>query len=466
MRVSAAIALALLAVPAPAAGWLRLRASGIELLTDAGEPAARAALDRFGDIRRVLAEPDEGPDAGLLSLRVFLFRSNKEFRAYADGAATAGFYQSGPERDYIVLPVGAELSRALAHEYIHLVLHHGAFGEGTPLPQWFEEGTAELYSNLSIRHGRVTVGAPIREHEVTLQEEKWLTADQLASVTKTSPYYNERGRAGVFYAESWALVHMINLAPDWRKGMPRFAALLAEGRDSREAFQQAFGRSMDQALKALPGDLRELRAVRVEAPPEESHTAIASEPMSDLDAALARADLALQVRHLDLARSLFEQIRQAHPDSPQAQAGLGSLALARDDRDEARRLFEKAIAMGSRDADTYFQLAMLERDAGTAPGRVHDLLERTLALDPRHAEALFLLGLAESEAGNYAAAAKHLREAARVQPGQSSFWNALAYAQSKLGQTGAARTSALRAVRTADTPEQERMGQALLDALH
>src|SRR5262249_32723926 len=140
------------------------------------------------------------------SLRIFLFSSEKDFREYAPGPVAEGFYQSGPERDYIVLKSGATPARAVVHEYIHLLLNHGM----APLPLWFEEGTAELYSNIEFSGAKLLVGSPIPEHVLALESSKWLSAAELAAVIRTSRVYDERARAGVFYAQSWALVHMLN----------------------------------------------------------------------------------------------------------------------------------------------------------------------------------------------------------------------------------------------------------------
>src|SRR5690349_6494453 len=134
---AAILSLILAEIPGTAAGWLQVRTPQIEILTDAGEKPARAILDRLDQVRRVFSTRGAGP----LPLQVFLFSSESEFRTYADGPLSAGFYQSGLERDYIVLHTSTGLNRAVAHEYVHLVLDRGT----VPLPPWFEEGTAELY---------------------------------------------------------------------------------------------------------------------------------------------------------------------------------------------------------------------------------------------------------------------------------------------------------------------------------
>src|SRR5215472_8299137 len=87
------------------ADWLRIRTPHLEVLTDAGEKTGRTALNRLDDIRRVLEAGNTRP----LPLRVVIFASEKEFRAYAGDSVVDGFYQSGVERDFIVLHAGANL---------------------------------------------------------------------------------------------------------------------------------------------------------------------------------------------------------------------------------------------------------------------------------------------------------------------------------------------------------------------
>ncbi len=449
----AVITIALLALPA-AAEWTRVRSPQIEVLTDAGEKTGRQVLERFDEIRRIFRQANA--PASPIALRVFVFAAEREFRAYREDAATDGFYQSAPERDYIALYAAADAGRVVVHEYVHLVLSHAS----APLPKWFEEGTAEFYSTIAVDGARMSVGQPIESHIATLAKARLLTASELARVTHASPFYNERALAGMFYAQSWALVHMLNLSSAYRGGMPDFALFLSEGRAPEQAFQQAFGKTLDQALADLPGYLRNVRGGTVAAPPAASRDNAAERPVVErigaLEATLARADLALHAERRALARTLFEQAAREHPDSPGAAAGLGALALAEDRKAEARRYLERAIALDTRNAEVYFELASLE------PQRADEWLERTIALNPNFAEAHFLLGVRATDAREYQAAIRHLREAVRILPRQSYFWHALAFAQMKVGMRQEAAESARKALASATTEEHERMAEALL----
>lgn len=456
MRAYLAGVIALLVPSIAPAEWIRVSSPGIEVLTDAGDKTGRRVLARFEQIHNIFhaANVADSP----LTVRVFAFASEQEFHLYSTGPAAHGFYQSGRERDYIVLHTGPMAERAAFHEYVHLILNHSA----VPLPKWFEEGTAEFYSTLEIERGRLWVGKPIESHVALLSTGKWLTAEQLTSVTATSPFYTERERVGIFYAQNWALVHMLNLAPRWRDGMPEFALLLAEGRKPEAAFESAFGKTVGEAFSILREYLRSLRAVSIPASETEAASESDVERMTATGAVLARADLALQVDRRELARKLLEQSAREKPESPEVAAGLGTLALVENRSDEARRHLERAIALGSREAATYFEYAMLERDTGAKRGRVDQLLRKVIAVNPNFAEAHFLLGVRWTDDGRYSESIEHLREAVRILPRQSYFWHALGYAQWKLGRREEARESARRAVATAESISESDMAAALV----
>jgi tetratricopeptide (TPR) repeat protein len=445
--------------------WLRLRGTHTELLTDAGDKDGRRALNRLEQIRAIMPSAGSDGDHGSgRELRVVLFNSEKEFREYTPNQTTSGLYQSGLERDYIVTYAGGELPRVVTHEFVHFLLHQSP----APLPRWFEEGTAELYSNTQINTKRVRIGKELEAHMNLLLARPWLTASQLAADRPAGVPEREQDQEqaeSMFYAESWALVHMLNLSPNYRDNMPRFVMLLAEGTEGSEAFRTAFGRDFARALADLPGYLKKIRSVQLDIPPPAPFVAPQAEPISEVEAGLLRADLSLRRGLAEKARGLFEQIAREHPDSATAQAGLGMLAMTQNRPGDARRYLEKAIQLDDKDATILFEYALLERDAGAGNERVRELLEKVVALNPKFGEAQLLLGVRATDDGRYDRAIAYLHDAARLMPRQSYVWHALAYAQQKLGNYPEALDAAQRAVRTASTDEQEHAAEALRDAL-
>src|ERR1700730_18581292 len=201
------------------ADWLRLRGTHTELLTDAGEKEGRRALSRLEQIRGIM--PEARDESGR-PLRVILFDSEKEFREYAPGESTSGLYLSGLEHDYIVTYAGGELPRVVTHEFVHFLLNQTP----APLPRWFEEGTAELYSNTQINSKRVRIGKEIESHMNLLLARPWLSESQLAVEKPAGAGIDQEQAENMFYAEGWALTHMLNLDRRYRDHLPEFIKLL------------------------------------------------------------------------------------------------------------------------------------------------------------------------------------------------------------------------------------------------
>jgi len=463
MRLSAVFLTLFISVSAalPArADWLRLRGTNTELLTDAGEKEGRRALTRLEQVRAVM--PSAGDQSGR-ELRVVLFDSEKEFREYARSGSTAGLYLSGLERDYIVTYAGGELPRVVTHEFVHFVLNQTP----VPLPRWFEEGTAELYSNTQINTKRVRIGKELESHMNLLLARPWLPAGQLASERPAAArnQYDQEQAESMFYAESWALMHMLNLSPSYRDRLPQFITFLANGTDGAEAFRMAFGRDFERAVAELPAYLKKIRSVKLDIPPPAPIAIAKAEPVPEVDALLLRGDVALRRGLAEQARTLFEQAARAHPDSATAEAGLGMLSMTLNRQGDARRHLERALQLDEKDATILFEYALLERDAGAGTERVRELLEKVVTLNPNFGEAQLLLGVRATDDRRYDAAVTYLHQAVRLLPRQSYVWHALAYAQQKLGHYAEALEAAQRAVRTASTDEQEHMAEALRDAL-
>ena len=105
------------------AAWLLIQSPHFELATDTDEKSGRQVLAELENARIALAGPYGTP----LPIRCFLFRRETEFAAYRPTPITRAFFQSGPDRDYIVAALNSDgkIPREnLIHEYVHLYLHH------------------------------------------------------------------------------------------------------------------------------------------------------------------------------------------------------------------------------------------------------------------------------------------------------------------------------------------------------
>lgn len=211
----------LLAVALPfaghAAGWLSLTSPHFELLTDAGEKNGAQLLERLETVRHVFLE-SIGGKAPALPIRVFQFQSERDFRKFEPRRTVRGFHQGAPDRDYIaVVGSGEESLRAIRHEYMHLLLAHGS----ATLPMWLEEGTAELYSTLDLRASGALFGAPIAGHVRALNGgPEWVPGEAFFNAGRNAALLDHSNQAGMFYAQAWALAHMLNFAGLARQHAP------------------------------------------------------------------------------------------------------------------------------------------------------------------------------------------------------------------------------------------------------
>ena len=68
----------------------------------------------------------------------------------------------------------------------------------------------------------------------------------LFSIDTDSPHYNERDKAGIFYGESWALVHYLMLGDRARQDQFRkFLQRVGRGDDAAKAIEATYGITLD-----------------------------------------------------------------------------------------------------------------------------------------------------------------------------------------------------------------------------
>ena len=448
----------LLAGPCSAAPWLRIASRHFKLLTNAGERNGRQLLERLETVRHVFGE-SIGGHARALPVYVFQFASEREFRRFEPKPAVRGFHQGAADRDYIaILGSGEEALRAVRHEYMHLLLGHGS----ATLPMWLEEGTAELYSTVELRPSGAVFGSPVRSHVGALASFKWIEGDTFFAATRNSPLLEHGNFAGVFYAQAWALAHMLNFSPAWRRNMPRFVESLDQGTPALPAFEPAFGLAPERALAELRNYIRGARFATavVPIPPRPPDADSPAEQVTGESIQLAHVELLLALGRTQAADELLSSITGA--PTPEIETARGLQALARKNPGEAKERFTAAMRLGDHTGVPAFEYAMILRDEHAADADVRRYLAEAVGRNPSFAEAHFILGLMAQRENRHRDAVASFEEALRVQPRQSPFWHARAMSHLELKQPELARRSALRAAASAATNAQLDMAQAAL----
>src|SRR5438105_3488945 len=238
--VSRLITLSFLERPVRAADqWLKLETPHFELYTTAGEKKGREAILYFEQVRNFFLQSSPSKQVPEFPVRIVAFRSEKEYKPYRVSESAFAYYTRGRSRDYIVMQnIASEYYPAAIHEYTHLIVEH----TGLKLPLWLNEGWADLYSSLQPSGNKARVGDMLPGRLQTLLSTKWLDFNLLTNVNPSSPFYNERDRAGIFYAESWLLIHMLVLAPEYRPNFTKFVLAMSQNKSMDEACQAAYGK--------------------------------------------------------------------------------------------------------------------------------------------------------------------------------------------------------------------------------
>jgi len=422
--------------------WIGLSTQHFQLYTLSDSRSATEALQRFETVYSFFAQAPLLKGVPQSPVQIIAFNSDPEFQAYTVNSGAAAYYQRTHRGDYIVMrdlaPQNFEFS---VHEYTHLMIEH----LGLRPPLWMNEGLADLYSSLRSGHGQVRLGgAPLGRLD-TLQNEPWLDLETLFAVAYGSPYYSQLDKMRVFYAESWALTHMLVLDPEYSPQFPEFLSMLSHGTSSRECFQLVYHKSLNQAIADLRRHLfgKELASEVLEI---DLTTASGIEPKSIVSpqeqAELSLADLAAFDGHSPAdGETQLKSLSNKYPDSPSAEESLGYLALVQNRPADARLHFAKAAERHSTSSEVLFYLAQLLQASGGPDEQAVDLLNRALAIDPGSYSARIELGCLAAKDNHFELAVSTLSSIGAVKPEHGYLVSyALAYSYAQLDQNEEARS--------------------------
>jgi len=460
---TAVLASVLLSPMAPAAEqWVKVTSSHFELYTSAGERKGREALLYFEQVRdffnRTRSSDKPVPNA---RVRIIAFQSEKEYAPYRLNDFAVAFYLNGYGDDYIVMKsISAENYPVAVHEYTHLLIQHS----GIEIPAWLNEGLAELYSTLKPIGKKVAVGQVIPGRYYYLQQNKWLPLETLLAVDHKSPYYNERNSANIFYAESWALVHMVILSPEYRPHSDKLFASIGSGAGAGDAFWRAYAKTPSQVQKDLEQYMRRTRFnevvfdIKLEKSAEDPDVA----PASRLESGIVLADLLALTHKQEEAKRAYYALLQEFPKSWEPEAGLAELAWREKQGDGALTHFARAAELGSTNPRLYYDYARVAPDGrGKIP-----ILKKAIELDPGYQEAHRYLAFCLLQDRQYQEAIDQLRQLKSIKAEQAfSYYHEWAFAALQLEKFDDAQKAADAARKYARTAEETTTAEDLLHAI-
>lgn len=465
IRRTCILLLALTGSCSAAEQWLRISTPHFDLVTNETEKAGRDLIGYFEQVRGFFLKvtpvriPDEFP------VRLIAFKDKEQFAAYAPRVLTRAYFLGSPLGEYIVMADVTPESYGLAvHEYTHLIVRHS----GLKIPVWLNEGWADVYSSMHAVKDGVAVG-DLLPGRMRLLEGPWLDFATLTSVTAQSPIYNEGDRTGIFYGESWALVHMLFLSPEYKQNFPKFVNALNRGSTTAEACQAAYGKSSDDVFRDLRAYFarKKLYGTVFQTTLGKAETEPVIAPLTGFDAQLALADLQTALGRYDIAAREYDELGKLQPGRPDVMQSQGYLALLQKDVPLALASLRKAYEAGSQDPRMCVALAQMETGR-QPPAKIIPILERAVKVKPDFTDALLQLGALRVADRQYEAGISALMSIQTIAPERApAVFFALSYAYLQTGDLDRARQNIETAKKWARAPEDsQRLTQlsSLLEA--
>jgi tetratricopeptide (TPR) repeat protein len=419
-------------------------------------------------------------DAATVGTTVIVFKSDVSFRPYkptyqGKPASIAGYFQGGEDKNLIVISTEIETPRVIYHEYVHRLMSDTL----SSMPPWFQEGFAECFSTLEIegRDKKLRLGRAIGEHIALLSERRFLPLDQLFAVTTESKEYNEEEKQGLFYAESWALVHYMMLGPEDRKArFFEFLNGLNKGTPAPAVFERVFQTDLLSFQKTLEAYIRRLvwPAMEINSPGElDRSNDMWVRTLTEAEAEFYLGDMLLHDDRLADAETHLKNALRLDPNLAGAQAAMGRLLLRLNKGADAMAYLKRATQLDPRNylAHYYYASAIhgdnrTLTDAEWTTARTE--LLRAIELAPQFTAATELLAnmnlVRDTEIPQ---TIDLLRKARTFAPGNDSLAVMLAFALSRTRERAEARALAEAVLmKSSLTPTMRRNAETLLASLN
>jgi tetratricopeptide (TPR) repeat protein len=289
----------------------------------------------------------------VIPTRIFVFEHGSDFELFTAGRRLAGYFMERMRANYLVMRKTREIdeSRVIRHEYVHFLMNNAT---QILYPLWYSEGFAEFLSTVTLHEdGRhAIIGAFPVDRQRAFDYGIPASYERIISMRPGTPF-----RGTMFYEQSWALVHWLQLGRGREhlasQEMGRYLELVNAGYSDADAFEQAFGIDIEDVRKEIDYYLR-------------GHYKAVAVPLSAFD-----------------YQRVEPRVNAMPPDA--IAVALGELMLARDAEKPARGLFDKALVANASNARAHAglgrALALREDWEGAEPH-----LHRALALDPEDAE--------------------------------------------------------------------------------
>lgn len=436
--------------------WIKVNSKNFTLLGNTTESEIRKVATRLELLREVFAQisPNTRLNASVPTT-VLVFQTDDSYQPFKpkrpDGKTQeniAGYFLTSTDGNYITMTTelhGVDPFHVIFHEYVHFLVNNNL----SNVPLWLNEGLAEYYSTFqaSDNNRKLRLGAPIEWHLQALQSRGLLPLKTLLAVDENSPHYNERSKAGIFYAESWAFVHYLMLENNMerRPQLVRFLSRLNAGISLETNFRQSFGVDYAAMEAELDGYIKRFRFpvmdITVEKPidyEKEMQSARATEA----EVQYRLGDLLLHARRPDDAERYLQKALALEPGSADTLVALGSTRYRQERYEEAKKFFRQAIEADARNYLAHYYYANCLWQQGQ-PEKAVESYRQAAQLKPELAYLHRQLAFAYGQLRRDAEAVESYTQAFRLEPRSTEIYLSRSYLNLRLARGNYAAADAL-----------------------
>jgi len=435
--------------------WTKVVSANFIVVSDSSENEARKVATMLEQFRYTvsLLFPKARIKAPVPT-NVYLFRSHGSFRPFKPkhkgkirNDANGYFFGDG-DHSFIALTTEAGGGRGyevIFHEYQHFILSKNL----SNAPLWLDEGLAEYYSTFDPRsEGRdVLLGGVVHRHIQSLRKAVLMPLEKLFSIDSKSPEYSQANKAGLFYAESWALAHYLMLGNDGKRQpqFARFISLLGEGKPAEESFRQAFQADYKTIEKELQNYIANFSfPATVYSFPEQINFTreMRSAALTEAEAESHLGELLLSSRRYSEAEPRLQKAVEKDANCAECQIALGALRSRQRRYVEAKQHLQTSLSLDPKNYRGYHVYANLLREEESYDEAIK-AYNRALSINPNLANVYLDLSFAFAAAGRQREADEAFEQALKLGSRGDAFYRARSYAMLRMGRGGQAANDSL-----------------------
>jgi tetratricopeptide (TPR) repeat protein len=457
--------------------WVEVRSPHFVVVSNAGEQAARRTAVDFEQIRALfrnalpVAAIEPAPTITILALKDTDSLQYLLADFWKSGhARPAGIFSHRMNQFYIAVDLsapGANPYATIYHEYFHSLT--------TPyfpnLPTWLAEGLAEFYGNTLIGDTQAEMGISDPDLVAQLRHSQPIPLETLLAVDHASPYYNEREKTSMFYAESWALTHYLMVGDNGahHQMLLDYLSAINRGASSIDAARKTLGQLSDLEEKLVQyGNRYQFTSLHAPAPPRIADRDLTAQPISEAEAAMYRGGFLAIHGQTSAAIALLETAAKAAPNSALARTNLAVAYFLAGNRTEALDSASRAISLDPANAVTRYIRAYLSFRGSMLQANplIEADLRAAVAADPNFAPPHALLAAYLAAQGrDLPTAYDSAQKAVSFEPRNSMYELVLAKVLGRMERYDESHAAALRARACASDPADQRSADAYLSFL-